>query len=90
MKNRKIEVLSRHSIMIKGNENEDENIQSNRNSQLSYNADLSMAEKFYYEVISSFEQEEVYLFTLIKLGDVLLIIISIKYYLELFFYDHFE
>ncbi|KAK0097092.1 hypothetical protein PV326_003328 [Microctonus aethiopoides] len=56
--NRKIEVLSRHSIMIKGNENEDENIQSNRNSQLSYNADLSMAEKFYYEVISSFEQEE--------------------------------
>lgn len=58
-----IEMLSRRSVAIKdysvenGGENEERRDESDRTS---LKIDLSMAEQFYYEVISSFEQEEVY------------------------------
>jgi len=58
-----IEMLSRRSVAIKdysvenGGENEERCDESDRTS---LKIDLSMAEQFYYEVISSFEQEEVY------------------------------
>lgn len=58
-----IEMLSRRSVAIKdysvenGDEDEERCDESDRTS---LKIDLSMAEQFYYEVISSFEQEEVY------------------------------
>lgn len=59
-----IEMLSRRSVAIKdysvenGSEDEERCDESDRTS---LKIDLSMAEQFYYEVISSFEQEEVYI-----------------------------
>lgn len=63
VKSNTIEMLSRRSVAIKdysvenGGENEERCDESDRTS---LKIDLSMAEQFYYEVISSFEQEEVY------------------------------
>lgn len=56
-----IEMLSRRSVAIKDYsvESEDEE-RCDESDRTSLKIDLSMAEQFYYEVISSFEQEEVY------------------------------
>lgn len=57
-----IEMLSRRSVAIKDysveNDGEDEE-RRDESDRASLKIDLSMAEQFYYEVISSFEQEEV-------------------------------
>jgi len=56
-----VEMLSRRSVAIKDYENEDEDGEHRDESdRASLKIDLSMAEQFYYEVISSFEQEEVH------------------------------
>jgi hypothetical protein len=60
-----IEMLSRRSVAIKdysvenGGDGENEE-RCDESDRTSLKIDLSMAEQFYYEVISSFEQEEVY------------------------------
>jgi len=54
-----VEMLSRRSVAIKDYENEDEDGDCDESDRASLKIDLSMAEQFYYEVISSFEQEEV-------------------------------
>ena len=57
-----IEMLSRRSIAIKDYDDldEDEEVTSNLDDDgTSLKIDLSMAEQFYYEVISSFQKEEV-------------------------------
>lgn len=58
-----VEMLSRRSVAIKdydenGDVDEDEEPRP-ESDRTSLKLDLSMAEQFYYEVISSFEQEEV-------------------------------
>ncbi|KOC66951.1 Dystrophin, isoforms A/C/F/G/H [Habropoda laboriosa] len=64
VKNNAIEILSRRSVAIKdysienGVEEEEEEEQRDEGDRTSLKIDLSMAEQFYYEVISSFEQEE--------------------------------
>lgn len=59
MKSNGIEMLSRRSITIKDyNVQDDENHQDDAD-RTSLKIDLSMAEQFYYEVISAFEREEV-------------------------------
>lgn len=70
VKNNAIEILSRRSVAIKdcdienGVEEEgEEDGQQDEGDRTSLKIDLSMAEQFYYEVISSFEQEEVYIRT---------------------------
>lgn len=61
-----IEMLSRRSVAIKDysvendGEDEEEEERCDESDRTSLKIDLSMAEQFYYEVISSFEQEEVY------------------------------
>lgn len=59
VKSAPIEMLSRRSIVIKDfnidNEENDNDVDRN-----SLKMDLSMGEQFYYEIISSFEQEEVF------------------------------
>lgn len=59
-----IEMLSRRSVAIKDysaeNGEEDDEERCDESDRTSLKIDLSMAEQFYYEVISSFEQEEVY------------------------------
>lgn len=61
-----IEMLSRRSVAIKdysaenGEDDEDDEERCDESDRTSLKIDLSMAEQFYYEVISSFEQEEVY------------------------------
>lgn len=63
-----IEMLSRRSVAIKDysvenggvEDEEDEEERCDESDRTSLKIDLSMAEQFYYEVISSFEQEEVY------------------------------
>lgn len=68
VKNNAIEILSRRSVVIKdydienGEEEEEEEDQRDESDRASLKIDLSMAEQFYYEVISSFEQEEVYIY----------------------------
>lgn len=63
VKSNAIEILSRRSVAIKDydieNGVEDEEEQQDEGDRTSRKIDLSMAEQFYYEVISSFEQEEV-------------------------------
>lgn len=63
VKSSTIEMLSRRSVAIKDysveNGDEDEK-RCDESDRTSIKIDLSMAEQFYYEVISSFEQEEVY------------------------------
>jgi hypothetical protein len=56
-----IEMLSRRSIIIKDYElDEDEHEDRDENDdRTSLKINLSMAEQFYYEVISSFQKEEV-------------------------------
>lgn len=57
-----IEMLSRRSIVIKDYELEDDEEESGKDEdadRTSLKIDLSMAEQFYYEVISSFQKEEV-------------------------------
>lgn len=58
-----IEMLSRRSIAIKDYDSEDEDDDESRDEEdgdrTSLKIDLSMAEQFYYEVISSFQKEEV-------------------------------
>lgn len=69
VKNNAIEILSRRSVVIKdydienGEEEgeEEEGRGGDEGDRTSLKIDLSMAEQFYYEVISSFEQEEVHL-----------------------------
>ena len=70
VKNNAIEILSRRSVAIKDydiengvEEGEEEDGQQDEGDRTSLKIDLSMAEQFYYEVISSFEQEEVYIRT---------------------------
>ncbi|OAD59721.1 hypothetical protein WN48_08515 [Eufriesea mexicana] len=62
VKNNAIEILSRRSVAIKDydieNGEEEEEEQRDDGDRASLKIDLSMAEQFYYEVISSFEQEE--------------------------------
>lgn len=69
VKNNAIEILSRRSVAIKDydieNGEEEEEEQPDESDRTSLKIDLSMAEQFYYEVISSFEQEEVYTYTYI-------------------------
>lgn len=69
VKNNAIEILSRRSVAIKDydieNGEEEEEEQADESDRTSLKIDLSMAEQFYYEVISSFEQEEVYTYTYI-------------------------
>lgn len=68
VKNNAIEILSRRSVVIKdydienGEEEgeEEEGRGGDEGDRTSLKIDLSMAEQFYYEVISSFEQEEVH------------------------------
>lgn len=66
VKNNAIEILSRRSVVIKdydienGEEEGEEEEQGDEGDRTSLKIDLSMAEQFYYEVISSFEQEEVH------------------------------
>lgn len=68
VKNNAIEILSRRSVVIKdydienGEEEgeEEEERGGDEGDRTSLKIDLSMAEQFYYEVISSFEQEEVH------------------------------
>lgn len=58
-----VEMLSRRSVAIKDydDENGDEDEEPcDESDRTSLKIDLSMAEQFYYEVISSFEQEEVH------------------------------
>lgn len=57
-----IEMLSRRSIVIKdySAEEEEEDDDRGESDRASLKIDLSMAEQFYYEVISSFEKEEVH------------------------------
>lgn len=58
-----IEMLSRRSVAIKdysAENGEDDEERCDESDRTSLKIDLSMAEQFYYEVISSFEQEEVY------------------------------
>lgn len=66
VKNNAIEILSRRSVAIKDysieNGEEEEEEQLDEGDRTSLKIDLSMAEQFYYEVISSFEQEEVDIF----------------------------
>lgn len=60
-----IEMLSRRSIAIKDYDLEDEDDDESRDEdgdRTSLKIDLSMAEQFYYEVISSFQKEEVGIF----------------------------
>lgn len=70
VKNNAIEILSRRSVAIKDydieNGEEEEEKQPDESDRTSLKIDLSMAEQFYYEVISSFEQEEVYTYTYIR------------------------
>lgn len=70
VKNNAIEILSRRSVAIKDydieNGEEEEEEQPDESDRTSLKIDLSMAEQFYYEVISSFEQEEVYTYTYIR------------------------
>lgn len=70
VKSNAIEILSRRSVVIKdydiGNGEEEEGEEEEERDgeegdRTSLKIDLSMAEQFYYEVISSFEQEEVLL-----------------------------
>lgn len=72
VKSNAIEILSRRSVVIKdydigngeeeeGEEEEEEERGGEEGDRTSLKIDLSMAEQFYYEVISSFEQEEVLL-----------------------------
>lgn len=65
VKNNAIEILSRRSVAIKDIENDEkeEEEQPDDSDRTSLKINLSMAEQFYYEVISSFEQEEVYTHT---------------------------
>lgn len=66
VKNNAIEILSRRSVVIKdydienGEEEGEEEERGDEGDRTSLKIDLSMAEQFYYEVISSFEQEEVH------------------------------
>lgn len=64
VKNNAIEILSRRSVAIKDydieNGEKEEEEQPDDSDRTSLKINLSMAEQFYYEVISSFEQEEVY------------------------------
>lgn len=57
MGNSAIEMLSRHSIVLKDYDNCDDD-------DINEKQDLSMAEQFYYEVISSFQNEEEVIFLL--------------------------
>lgn len=68
VKNNAIEILSRRSVVIKdydveNGEEEGEEERADEGDRTSLKIDLSMAEQFYYEVISSFEQEEVHVHT---------------------------
>ena len=59
LKSAPIEMLSRRSIAIKDYNVEDEE-NDDDTDRTSLKMDLSMGEQFYYEIISSFEQEEVF------------------------------
>lgn len=59
VKSAPIEMLSRRSIAIKDYNADDEGNDSD-SDKVSLKMDLSMGEQFYYEIISSFEQEEVF------------------------------
>lgn len=63
MKSGAIEMLSRRSVAIKdySAENGGDEERCDESDRTSLKIDLSMAEQFYYEVISSFEQEEVHI-----------------------------
>lgn len=57
-----IKIISndKKSMTVKNYGGDDEEIQLDHGDRMSLKIDLSMAEQFYYEVISSFEQEEVF------------------------------
>ncbi|KAJ8679609.1 hypothetical protein QAD02_015396 [Eretmocerus hayati] len=76
----RIEILSRRSIIIKDylDENDDDEKRDDDADRTSLK-DLSMAEQFYYEVISSFENEELKRVKNMKLMNVC------KNYISLFF-----
>ena len=59
-----IEMLSRRSIAIKDYSVQDDENHQDDGDRTSLKIDLSMAEQFYYEVISSFEKEEVLQFVI--------------------------
>lgn len=56
-----IELLSRRSIVIKDYSDYENDDSKDDSDDGDLKIDLSMAEQFYYEVISSFHNEEVYL-----------------------------
>lgn len=58
--NTKIKMLNNSVKINNYNGDDDDNIQFDNGDRMSLKIDLSMAEQFYYEVISSFEQEEVF------------------------------
>lgn len=62
MKSNGIEMLSRRSITIKDYSAQDDENHQDDADRTSLKIDLSMAEQFYYEVISAFEREEVHFF----------------------------